>query len=150
MPQPRHGDKTGGQEEAGDVVEGGDQHETTRRRGVPAPRLPDPRFGDDRRRDTEQLEERVHARLASVHDLERAHGHDRDRDDAGHPARPHPPCEECERRHAEDERRRSQEEGIGARPSERKAEEVVERRMRVTRTQEVEEAARPIDGPPSR
>ncbi len=131
LTEPCDGEEARSQEEAGDMVEHADQHESTRGGRMPAPRLSDPGFGQDRAGHAEQLEQGVHARLAPVHDLERADGHHRNRDDTGDTARPHPPCEQRERSRAERQRWQAHDQIAGAGARERDSKQVVEGRMRV-------------------
>ena len=71
-----------------------DEHEDAEHGRVPSLRAREPGVGQHRDRDTEQFELGVHAGFAAVHGFERAHRHERGRDQPEPALVPHPPREQ--------------------------------------------------------
>ena len=116
---------------------GDDQHEEDRR--VATARCPEPRFGEDRQPDPEELQLGIHACVPAVDDLERAQRHHRGGQHPGPTPIAHPPRNEREGADGCGDSRGPEPERVDAEPGEREVQEVVERRMRVVRPQEREQ-----------
>ena len=138
--------ETSEQEKRRAVVEQCDEEEASRADGVSSSRFAQPALRKHRGRHADEREERVHAGLASVEELEDAHGHDPRCDDTHPTAVAHPPCEERQRRDRERDGRHPEYGIAHTGACERRADQVVERWVRVLSAQEGEEFA---EGPAS-
>ena len=140
-PQPGEDKKAAAQEEHLHMGEKPDEHQRAERGRVPAARPAEPGVGQHRSEDSDELELRVHARGAPVRELEVADGEQRGGDDPGKRVTAHPPGEQRERAYRAHDGWQPEQKLVHPGTRERRAQQVVERRMRVMGAQVRQEVA---------